>query len=187
MNPKLQLLRLLGERLMRMGKSSGMAALKAGDKAPVFKQPLLDGGEFYLSVALAQGPVVLAFFKVSCPVCQMAFPYYERMFDAYGAGAKLVGVSQNSAADTAKFAKAYSISFPIVLDETTKYPVSNAYGLTNVPTLFWISPDGMIEISSVSWEKGNFELIAERMSAGANLPGISMFSPGEQVPAFRPG
>ena len=189
MSQKLSLLRLIVERTIARlrGKCDTMAALKAGSKAPTFKLPLLSGGEFELTAALAQGPVLLAFFKIGCPVCQMAFPFYERMFAAYGAGATLVGISQDIAENTAKFTEKFGITFPIALDDTAKYPVSNAYGLTNVPTLFWIAPDGTIEISSVSWDKGTFELIAEKMSAGAKLPGISMFTPGEQVAAFRPG
>ncbi len=170
------------------GGRKNVAALGKGTKAPLFKLPLLFGGEFDLNAALAQGPVVLVFFKIGCPVCQMALPFYERVFLAYGAGATLVGISQDSAENTPKFTERFGVTLPIALDDVAaKYPVSNAYGLTNVPTVFWISPDGSIEISSVSWDKGEFELIAERMSAGAHVPGISMFRPGEPVPAFRPG
>ena len=60
------------------------------------------GPDFLWKRALKKGPVVAAFFKVSCPVCQLAFPYVERIFKAYKGPGKftLVGVSQDDAADT---------------------------------------------------------------------------------------
>ena len=75
-----------------------MAALTVGTKAPEFELTTLDGKRFVLSEVLSRGPVVLAFFKVSCPVCQFAFPYLERLHKAYRQqGYTLVGVSQNDA------------------------------------------------------------------------------------------
>ena len=59
--------------------------------------------------------------------------------------------------DTAAFLKQYGITFPVLLDDTASYPVSNAYGLTNVPTIFWIAQDGEIEISSVGWIRKEME------------------------------
>ena len=52
-----------------------MAALNAGVLAPDFTLPTVQGGQVSLRQALAKGPVVLVFFKVSCPVCQYALPF----------------------------------------------------------------------------------------------------------------
>ena len=60
-----------------------MATLTTGKAAPDFSLATLDGKAFSLKGALSQGPVVLAFFKVSCPTCQYAFPFYERLFQSY--------------------------------------------------------------------------------------------------------
>ncbi len=60
-----------------------MPALEAGVQAPEIELQYLDGSKFSLKEARKKGPVVAAFFKVSCPVCQMAFPYLERVFRAY--------------------------------------------------------------------------------------------------------
>jgi peroxiredoxin len=137
---------------------------------------------------LANGPVVLAFFKVSCPTCQYTFPFLERLHKAYaGKGVKLVGVSQNDAKDTAAFTKEFGVTFPILLDETSKYPVSNAYGLTNVPTVFWIDADGEIEISSVGWVKADFEQINRKMAEFGKAVPAAVFKAGEDVRDFRAG
>src|SRR5581483_7856803 len=117
-----------------------MSALTPGTTAPDFVLPATDGPEFSLSEALARGPVLVAFFKVSCPICQYAFPFVERLYKTYGTkGLTIVGVSQNNKKDTAAFIREYGLTFPILLDDTSKYPVSNSYGLTNVPTLFWVA------------------------------------------------
>jgi len=142
-----------------------MAALASGAKAPEFELKTSDGKKFSLAEELANGPVVLAFFKVSCPTCQYAFPFFERLHREYkGNGVKLVGVSQNDAKETAAFTKEFGVTFPILLDDTRKYPVSNAYGLTNVPTVFWIAQDGEIEVSSVGWLKADYEQINRKMA-----------------------
>jgi peroxiredoxin len=165
-----------------------MPALAIGTKAPPFEVKTLDGKKFSLPEALTHGPVVLAFFKVSCPTCQYAFPFLERLHKAYGAkGVSLVGVSQNSAKDTAAFNKEFGVTFPVLLDDTDSYPVSNAYGLTNVPTVFWIAQDGEIEVSSVGWVKADFEQINSKMAeAGKSAPAV-LFKPGEDVRDFRAG
>ena len=165
-----------------------MTALAAGAKAPEFELKTLDGKRFSLGDELARGPVVLAFFKVSCPTCQYALPFFERLYKAYGhKGVTLVGVSQNDAKETAAFNKEFEITFPVLLDDTRSYPVSNAFGLTNVPTVFWIAQDGEIEVSSVGWVKADFEEINRRLAESGQRAPQTMFKPGEDVRDFRAG
>ena len=165
-----------------------MPALGTGAKAPEFELNTREGKKFSVTEVLRRGPVVLAFFKVSCPTCQYALPFLERLYKAYGnKGVTLVGVSQNDAKDTAAFAKEFGITFPILLDDTHSYPVSNAYGLTNVPTIFWIEQDGDIELSSVGWVKADFEQINRKMAEQGKLAPAPAFKPGEDVRDFRPG
>ncbi len=165
-----------------------MAALTAGTKAPDFELKAMDGKRFVLRDELAHGPVVLAFFKVSCPVCQYAFPFLERLERAYGhQHVRIIGVSQNDPKQTAAFTKEFGVSFPVLLDETDNYPVSNVYGLTNVPTVFWIAQDGDIEISSVGWVKADFEEVSRKMAESANTAPAVVFKPGDDVRDFRAG
>ena len=165
-----------------------MAALTAGKKAPDFELRAMDGKRFVLHDELAHGPVVLAFFKVSCPTCQYAFPFLQRLEQAYGhKGVRIIGVSQNDPRETAAFTKEFGVTFPVLLDDTHAYPVSNAYGLTNVPTIFWIAEDGNIEISSVGWVKADFEAISRKMAAAVSATLAAIFQPGEDVRDFRAG
>jgi peroxiredoxin len=165
-----------------------MPALAIGAAAPDFKLSSLDGKAFSLKEALTLGPAVLAFFKVSCPTCQYAFPFYERLFKAYkNRNVTLAGVSQNNPEDTRAFAKEFGVTFPLLLDDTRAYPVSNAYGLTNVPTTFWIGTDGAIEIASVGWVKPDFEQINRRMAEAGAISAALMFQPNEDVRDYRAG
>jgi peroxiredoxin len=165
-----------------------MAALTVGTKAPDFELKAMDGKRFILRGELAQGPIVLAFFKVSCPTCQYAFPFLERLERAYGhKGARIIGVSQNNPRDTANFTKEFGVTFPVLLDDTKTYPVSNAYAITNVPSIFWIAQDAQIEISSVGWVKSDFEEISRKMAEREKIPPAALFKPGEDVRDFRAG
>jgi len=165
-----------------------MAALTPGTTGPEFELKTLDGKRFSLGDELARGPVVLAFFKVSCPTCQYALPFFERLHKAYGGkGVTLVGISQNDAKDTAAFNKEFGITFAVLLDDTHSYPVSNAYGLTNVPTIFYIAQDGEIEVSSVGWVKADFEEINRKMAEAGKSAPAGVFKPGEDVRDFRAG
>ncbi len=165
-----------------------MQALAAGTPAPRFELLAMDGSKFSLAQALSRGPVLAVFFKVSCPVCQYAFPYFQRIYEAYGSKKlSVVGISQNEKRDTADFIERFGITFPVLLDDTKTFPVSNAYGLTNVPTAFWISEDGIIEISSVGWVRKEFEEIGQKAVLANEGAPKTVFQPGEQVADFRPG
>lgn len=165
-----------------------MSALSPGVVAPTFTLPTMDGKQFSLEDALSRGPVLLAFFKISCPVCQYAFPYLERIYKSYGNGKiTIVGISQNDKKDTASFLREFGVTFPVLLDDPKLYPVSNAYGLTNVPSLFWISPSQTIEVSSVGWLRKDIDELNQRAAStdGQNL--VPVFRPNENVPEFRAG
>jgi peroxiredoxin len=176
------------DRLFVFGGSKDMAALPAGTKAPDFSLTALDGNMFSLQAALAQGPVLIAFFKVSCPVCQYTFPFLERLYKTHvGKKITIVGISQDNQQNTAAFLKEYGVTFPTLFDDPNGYAVSNAYGLTNVPSLFLIGQDGEIEVSSVGWVKQDVEDIHHKLGATQQTPLPPIFKAGEDVRDFRAG
>ena len=99
----------------------------------------------------------------------------------------MVGVSQNDAKETGAFNRQFGVSFPVLLDDTHRYPVSNAYGLTNVPSVFWIAQDGEIEVSSVGWVKADFDQINRKMAEIGKAAPAVIFKPGDDVRDFRAG
>jgi len=148
----------------------------------------MDGRSFSLREALAKGPLIAAFFKISCPTCQYAFPYLQRIYQAHRHQAvTIVGISQNDKKDTAAFLKQYGVTFPVLLDDVSTYPVSNAYGLTNVPTIFWIAQDGEIEISSVGWIRREMEDLNRRAAQISGDVLKPLFDRDEEIADFRAG
>lgn len=170
-----------------MGSQDHMTHIVAGNTAPEFSLKSLDQKEYSLRALLERGPVVAAFFKISCPVCQFTFPFLERLHERYGSiGATFLGISQDDARATKSFASEYGVTFPLVLD-ADGYPVSNGYGLTNVPTIFLIEPDGRVKVSSMGFDKKDLETIAGELSERRKMARTPLFRPDEVVPANKPG
>ena len=147
--------------------------------APAFRLATLEGGEATLAALTAQAPVLLVFFKVTCPVCQLAMPFLERLHRS--GGLAIVGVSQNGSDATREFNQYYDVTFPVLLDsEDANYPASNSYGIANVPTLFVVEPDGMVSRVIEGWNKVEMEAL------GAEAK-MTLFQPGDNVPAWKAG
>lgn len=170
----------------RLGKKP-MTKILTGHKAPAFQLKSTSGQSVSLQEALEKGPLVLAFFKVSCPVCQFAFPFLERMYKKYGGdGVAFWGISQDDARDTKEFCAEYGVTFPCPIDEKG-YPASNAYGLTNVPTVFLIEPDGKVKVSSMGFSRGDLETIAGYLAERKRIAKAPLFLPTEVIPDYKPG
>jgi peroxiredoxin len=175
--------------LSRILRSEGqMTHIVAGNKAPAFSPKDSNGKDYSLSALLEKGPVVAAFFKVSCPVCQFTFPFLERLHQRYGKSAAFLGISQDDAKATTKFAAEYGVTFPMPMDESAKnYPASNAYGLTNVPTVFLIESDGTISVVCLGFDKKGLEEIAASLAQRQHIAAAALFRPDEPIPDHKPG
>ena len=170
-----------------MGSHDDMTHIVAGNTAPEFSLKSLDQKEYSLRRLLEHGPVVAAFFKISCPVCQFTFPFLERLHKRYGSsGAAFLGISQDDARGTKSFGSEYGVTFPMLLDEPD-YPVSNGYGLTSVPTVFLIDTDGKVKVSSMGFDKKDLETIASDLAERRKIAMTPLFRPDEIVPANKPG
>jgi peroxiredoxin len=164
-------------------------AIPCGKTAPDFALTGTDGKSFILSDLLTRGPAVLFFFKVSCPVCQFAFPYFERLWQLHKTEpCTFLGISQDNKADTEKFIKQFGITFPVALDDPQRYIASNNYKLTNVPTTYFVNRSCEIEVSSVGWMRDDLEQINLKLSmTNPAQQQFALFKPGEQIDSFKAG
>jgi peroxiredoxin len=111
--------------------ASGVAgrALKAGDKAPAFT--LNDAEQQLVSSAdlLASGPLVVSFYRgVWCPYCNMELQALQAALPSFrAAGANLVAVSPQSAANSRKSKRTNDLDFPILADPRNE--LAAAFGL----------------------------------------------------------
>ncbi|MBV9771216.1 MAG: TlpA family protein disulfide reductase [Bryobacterales bacterium] len=153
--------------------------LAAGAKAPSFQLTGLDGSTRSLEDILDNGPALLAFFKISCPVCQLTAPYLDRLTGKNGL--QVIGISQDDDGPTRGFMQRFGVTFPALLDSSNEnYPASNAYGITSVPSLFLLEPDGTIARCFSGFSKRDLEEIGARA-------GIPLFGPDDQVPEWKSG
>ncbi len=97
-------------------------------------------------------------------------PYLDRLHP----GAKVWAVSQNEAEDTADFARYYGLTMPILLDPEDGFPASNAFGITNVPTMFQLDEGGRIEKVIEGWNR-------------TEMAALGVLREGDDVPAWKAG
>ena len=130
---------------------------------------------------------VLAFFKISCPVCQFTFPFLERLHERFqDTNITIVGISQDDSRPTHHFNEEYGVNFVTLID-SHPYPVSNSYGLTNVPTIFLVEPDKSITLTSMGFSKADLESIAASLAERSRIHAQPLFRSDEVVPAYKPG
>ena len=152
--------------------------LAAGAKAPSFSLIDASGQPCGLDDVLAGGPVLLALYKAGCPVCQLTMPFLERI--AQGS-LQVVAISQDDPAVTARFQRAYGLSLRTLLDrEEEGYPVSNAFGITHVPSLFLVETDGTVSLAGAGFRKSELEQIGARA-------GVAPFRQQDNVPEWKAG
>jgi hypothetical protein len=79
------------------------------------------------------------------------------------------------------FAQSFELTFPMLIDSRTEgYKVSNASGITTVPSLFLVEKDHTISWSSESFSRKDLENLGHRLT-------FSIFRVDDQVPEFKPG
>jgi peroxiredoxin len=156
------------------------AMVPPGDSAPAFElKQLRGGGKQSLTAILKDGPALVVFYKISCPVCQLTAPYLERL--AVSRNLQIIGVSQDDDSSTEGFNQRFGVTFPTLLDQAKEdYPASNAYGISSVPSLFLVEQDGRVSKSFSGFSKGDMEELGERA-------GVAPFQPGENVPEWKAG
>jgi len=165
----------------------GVAALTVGSRAPEFSLEGTDGRTFSLRHGGVR-PAFLVFFKTSCPTCTLTLPFLQRLHErALEAPLHFWGISQDGEADTGVFGSQHGITFPL-LPDGRDFPVSNSYGLTSVPTLFLVEPDGRVSWTSVGFSKAGLESLASGLGRRLRLRGVApLFTASDDVPALKPG
>ena len=168
---------MFGRILKALIGGARMAATAAGKTAPPIELADTDGKQHSLHPALAKGPVLAAFFKVSCPTCQYTFPFVERIYQQMrDKGVQVWGISQDNAPDSQRFAREYDITFPILIDDD-HYETSLEYGVKYVPTLFLIAPDGHVQISSEGFTKADLLEIHKSFAKQLSAKPPELFQP----------
>src|SRR5215210_5883472 len=155
---------------------AGVKMLGVGARAPSFTLADAFSGE-PVGDPWAGGTTVVAFFKVTCPVCRMVAPKLTALAEG---GARVLAVGQDPPAALVRYAKEQGQRVPTV-SEAAPYGVSSAYGVYSVPTLFVVEPGGVVADAVGGWDRDRWNAVA----AAVGAPAVSVA--GDGLPVFRPG
>jgi peroxiredoxin len=137
--------------------------------------------------AVPSGEVLYAFFKITCPTSELAWPYLDRVRKiGEGGGLSVVAVSQDDPEATARFYEDLGVAIPTLYDPEP-WKASEAVGLTNVPAFFVVAGDGVIRDASVGFQRHKMEEFADLAADRAGRRAAALFLTGENVPALKPG
>lgn len=151
--------------------------LSPGSPAPSFALPDAASGAT-VADPWHHGATVVAFFKVTCPVCQLVAPKIQALADA---GLRVTAIGQDPPPKLAAYADRFGQRVQ-TLSEAPPYAVSNAWGISSVPTVFLVGTDGVVQDVSGAWSRDAWNRIAT--AAGAPGP---ISTDGDGLPPFRPG
>jgi peroxiredoxin len=160
--------------------------IETGTSAPPFTLPSLDGGELSLPGDVGRLPLLLAFFRVACDTCDVAFPYINRLREAYPGGWRLWAVSQDAAERASVYRDRFAITCPVLIDDPA-LAVSRAYDPPSTPTLVLIAPEGSVEYVSEGFAKGDLNEISARLAARLGVAAVEVAPADDGNPAMKPG
>jgi len=163
-----------------------MTMLETGALASHFTLLGLDGRDYSLPGDLSGQPAVLAFFRVKCDTCDLAFPYVNRLREAYPDGWTLWAISQDDVERTAEYAGRFGLSYP-VLNDSAGLEVSRLYDPPSTPTLFLVGTDGRIEYTSTGFAKADLNELSRRIAAHVGATAVEVAGEGDGEPAMKPG
>jgi len=134
-------------------------------------------------------PTLLAFFKVSCPTCQLAWPYIQRLHQLYGEKAvRVAGVSQNAASEGAAYYRTYGrATFELFVDAEPRFDASNAFGVEAVPHLVLVSPEGKVLRVQSGWSRREMEELGREIAMAKKLGVTPVVPPQDPVKDFQAG
>jgi peroxiredoxin len=122
-----------------------MPAPQAGFSAPDFTLKTASGETYTLSDLQGQA-VLVNIWATWCPPCRAEMPAIQAMYDEYKEQGLVVlainSTVQDNPLDIAPFVQQYSLTFPILLDETGE--VSRAYQVRSLPSSYFINRQGII-------------------------------------------
>jgi peroxiredoxin len=170
--------------------------IAAGTPAPAFRLPAKGGGARGLDDLAGAGagagtgegtPVVLAFFKTSCPTCQLAVPVYGELERRFRGRATVAAVTQDPLATATRWLDERGFEGDVLDDTFGRFEASRAYGVQTVPTLVLVGPGGVVDHASEGWSRDAVNAVAARRAELTGRPPDPESTPADGLPPFKPG
>jgi peroxiredoxin len=159
-----------------------VSILQQGARPPPLTLTTLRGEPFE-----SDGKLTLAvFFKTTCPTCQYAWPFFERLYREYrDARFDMVGISQHDHSKTARYQREYRATFPHAVD--ADFHFSRQFDPPFVPTAFLIDEAGRIAQVVEAWDRDGINDLSLQIARRLGFAPREIVSKTENVLAFKPG
>lgn len=144
--------------------ASSARALEAGDEAPRFSAPSLDGAGT-LELASFRGKVVyLDFWASWCPPCVTSLPLIDALRREFPAeDFQVLAVNVDRDPDAARrFLARRSVGYPSASDPQGRLPQS--FGIETMPTSFLIDRSGVVRHVHPGFRRGDIEPLRDRIA-----------------------
>lgn len=136
-------------------------------------------------VAFGDGPRLVVFYKVTCPVCQMAAPKVAAFEEAFPG--RVIGVGQDPVEKLEAYGREFGMPGVPAVPDLEPYDVSNSYGIDVVPTFVLVDGNGVVDDAVVSWDRERVNGLSRRFATLAGTDPVIISEPSDGLPPFRPG
>jgi peroxiredoxin len=125
-------------------------SLDVGDTALDFQFQDADGLAHSLSDFRGK-PVMVCFWATWCGFCNKQLPFLQQLYDEWqGTELVMITISKGEEPNTvATFMQDNELTFPVLTDSSQK--AVNQYGVTGVPTTFFVDEDGVVQFKQVGY------------------------------------
>ena len=159
-----------------------------GEPAPPFDLALTGGGFRSLADVVEPGGGILVFFKSDCETSRLIVPRLGPLAKALmNEGMLFLSVAQEEEDGALQFERELGVPGTLAW-ENAPYPVSAAYGVRTVPTLFVIDGAGIIAERIEGFVKREYLALGAAIEQALALGDIPpVLERPEELPAIKPG
>ena len=158
--------------------------LAVGDRAPAFALTATSGETIRLSAMRGQTVVLYFYPKDDTPGCtKEACSFQARQRELEAAGAVVLGVSRDDVASHQRFAKKFSLTFPLLSDPDAS--VCRAYGVYKQKSMYGRTSWGIARTTFVIDEQGRIARIFPTVSVDGHTDEV-LQALGEASSGTRP-
>ena len=134
--------------------------------------------------ASLQETTAVVFYKVTCPVCQMAAPVIDLLERSYPG--RVVGVGQDPVEALGEFARDFEMRAVASRPDLPPYEMSNAYGIESVPTVVLVDGGRVVDVVP-AWDRDGYNRVSAELAASIGAEPVVISKPGDGLPPYRPG
>ncbi|MDD9819469.1 MAG: thioredoxin-dependent thiol peroxidase [Nitrospira sp.] len=160
--------RTQGKTVAKAVSGSSTVKLKVGQKAPAFSLPDQDGRIKRLSDFTGKKVVLYCYPKDDTPGCtKESCDFRDGLDEIHDHGAVVLGISADSVASHKKFAKKFTLKFPLLSDE--EKITLRAYGVWKEKSLYGRKFMGIERTTFIINEQGKIENIFQKVKVSGHL------------------